>query len=81
MNPANSTDAREEILFSPTTYKVLAAGVGTIGVVGVCNNFLMLLLYCKFKRLKTPTNLLLVNISISDLLLSVFGVVFTFVSC
>ncbi|XP_043551526.1 opsin-3 isoform X1 [Chiloscyllium plagiosum] len=81
MNLVNSTAAREEILFSPSTYKVLAASVGTIGVLGVCNNLLMLLLYCKFKRLKTPTNLLLVNISISDLLLSVFGVVFTFVSC
>ncbi|XP_041031545.1 opsin-3 [Carcharodon carcharias] len=81
MNPANSTDAREEVLFSPAAYKVLAAIVGTIGVLGFGNNFLMLVLYCKFKRLKTPTNLLLVNISISDLLLSVFGVIFTFVSC
>ncbi|XP_067900250.1 opsin-3 [Heterodontus francisci] len=81
MNPANNTDALEEILFSPNTYKVLATIVGTIGVVGFCNNLLMLVLYCKFKRLRTPTNLFLVNISISDLLLSVFGIIFTFVSC
>ncbi|XP_067844828.1 opsin-3 [Heptranchias perlo] len=81
MNPANSTDTREENLFSPNTYKVLAVITGSIGVVGFCNNLLMLVLYCKFKKLRTPTNLLLVNISISDLLLSVFGVIFTFVSC
>uniref|UniRef100_UPI00398F5AAF opsin-3 n=1 Tax=Pristiophorus japonicus TaxID=55135 RepID=UPI00398F5AAF len=81
MNAANSTDTREESLFSPSTYKLLAGIIGTIGVVGFCNNLLMLVLYCKFKRLRTPTNLFLVNISISDLLLSVFGVIFTFVSC
>ncbi|XP_052468555.1 opsin-3 isoform X2 [Carassius gibelio] len=34
-----------------------------------------------FKRLRTPTNLLIVNISVSDLLVSVTGVNFTFVSC
>ncbi|XP_078085773.1 opsin-3 [Mustelus asterias] len=81
MNPANGTDSREEIIFSPFTYKVLAAIVGTIGVLGFCNNLLMLVLYSKFKRLKTPTSLLLMNISFSDLLLSLFGIIFTFISC
>ncbi|XP_038669984.1 opsin-3 [Scyliorhinus canicula] len=80
MNPANGTDPQEESLFCPSTYKVLAAVVGTVGALGFCNNLLMLVLYCKFKRLKTPTNLLLVNISIGDLLLSVFGLLFTFLS-
>ncbi|XP_072906251.1 opsin-3 [Hemitrygon akajei] len=81
MNSANGTDAQEEKLFSSGTYKVLAVIVGTIGAVGFCNNLLMLVLYCKFQRLRSPSNLFLVNISISDLLLSVFGVFFTLISC
>ncbi|KPP79414.1 opsin-3-like [Scleropages formosus] len=40
-----------------------------------------MLLFYRFKRLRTPTNLLLLNISVSDLLVSVVGVHFTFVSC
>uniref|UniRef100_A0A8C0B2X9 Opsin-3 n=2 Tax=Buteo TaxID=30396 RepID=A0A8C0B2X9_9AVES len=55
--------------------------VATIGVLGLCNNLLVLVLYYKFKRLRTPTNLFLVNISLSDLLVSVFGVSLTFMSC
>ena len=41
----------------------------------------MLALYWRFKRLWTPTNLLLVNISLSDLLVSLFGVNFTLAAC
>ncbi|XP_072123135.1 opsin-3 isoform X2 [Mobula birostris] len=81
MNSANNTDAQEGKLFSSGTYKLLAVIVGTIGAVGFCNNLLMLVLYCKFQRLRSPSNLFLVNISISDLLLSIFGVFFTLISC
>ncbi|XP_032881359.1 opsin-3 [Amblyraja radiata] len=81
MNTANSTEIPAETLFGAGAYKVLAVVVGMVGAVGFCNNLLMLVLYCKFKRLRSPANLLLVNISISDLLLSVFGIFFTLVSC
>ncbi|MBN3297020.1 OPN3 protein, partial [Amia calva] len=83
MNPANKTGtiAGDEDLFSNGTYKVLAFTVGTIGVLGFCNNVLVLVLFYKCKRLRTPTNLFLLNISVSDLLVSVFGVNFTFLSC
>ncbi|XP_077351424.1 opsin-3 isoform X1 [Festucalex cinctus] len=84
MNPYNDTRAEksaEHYLFAFGTYKLLAFAIGTIGVFGFCNNVLVILLYCKFKRLRTPTNLLLVNISLSDLLVSVVGINFTFVSC
>lgn len=67
--------------FTVRTYKLLAVIIGTIGVVGFCNNLFVLALYYKFKKLRTPTNLLLVNISVSDLLVSVFGTNFTLVSC
>lgn len=84
MNPANETRTErnaEQYIFAVGTYKLLAFTIGTIGVFGVCNNVIVIILYYKFKRLRTPTNLLLVNISVSDLLVSVIGINFTFVSC
>lgn len=84
MNSANETRAErstEQYIFAIGTYKLLAFTIGTIGVFGFCNNFIVIILYCRFKRLRTPTNLLLVNISLSDLLVSVIGINFTFASC
>lgn len=84
MTRPNGTGTRvhaETSLFPDGTYKLLAFTIGTIGVLGFCNNLLVLALYYKFKRLRTPTNLLLVNISVSDLLVSVTGTNFTLVSC
>lgn len=84
MTPLNGTGTRmraDTSLFSVGTYKLLAFIIGTIGVLGFCNNLLVLVLYYRFKRLRTPTSLLLVNISVSDLLVSVIGTNFTFVSC
>ncbi|KAK3554170.1 hypothetical protein QTP70_019102 [Hemibagrus guttatus] len=84
MTPLNDTGTRmhaDTSLFPVGTYKLLAVSIGTIGVLGFCNNLLVLVLYYKFKRLRTPTNLLLVNISVSDLLVSVLGTSFTLVSC
>lgn len=84
MNPANETRAErsaEHYVFTVGTYKLLAFTIGTIGAFGFCNNVVVIILFCKFRRLRTPTNLLLVNISLSDLLVSVVGINFTFVSC
>ncbi|KAM4591897.1 opsin-3 [Odontesthes bonariensis] len=84
MNPVNETRAErstEQYIFAAGTYKLLAFTIGTIGVLGFCNNVAVIVLYCKFKRLRTPTNLLLVNISLSDFLVSVIGINFTFASC
>ncbi|TSK22616.1 Opsin-3 [Bagarius yarrelli] len=85
MKSLNGTGTRMHadtyLLFPVWTYKLLAVTIGTISVLGFCNNLLVLTLYYRFKRLKTPTNLLLVNISVSDLLVSVFGTNFTLVSC
>uniref|UniRef100_A0A3P9HRU1 Opsin-3 n=1 Tax=Oryzias latipes TaxID=8090 RepID=A0A3P9HRU1_ORYLA len=84
MNPANESRAgrhEERSVFAVGTYKLLTVIIGTIGVFGFCNNLLVILLYCKFKRLRTPTSLLLVNISLSDLLVSVVGINFTLASC
>ena len=84
MNPENETTTErntEQYIFAVATYKLLAFTIGTIGVFGFCNNVIVIILFYKFKRLRTPTNLLLVNISVSDILVSLFGINFTFVSC
>lgn len=68
-------------LFSPSVYERLALLLGCLALLGVGGNLLVLLLYSKFPRLRTPTHLFLVNLSLGDLLVSLFGVTFTFASC
>lgn len=68
-------------VFNPSTYERLALLLGSIGLLGVANNLLVLVFYYKFQQVRTPFYLFLVNISFSDLLVSFFGVTFTFVSC
>ncbi|XP_075060908.1 opsin-3 [Mixophyes fleayi] len=68
-------------IFTHDAYEVLALIIALLGIAGACNNLVVLILYCKLKTLWTPVNLLLVNISFSDILLSLFAVSFTFASC
>ncbi|XP_065152150.1 opsin-3 [Paramisgurnus dabryanus] len=86
MNSANETSTEPHLdtynyTFNDGTYTLLTFTIGSIGVLGFCNNIIVIILYFRFKRLRTPTNLLIVNISVSDLLVSVIGINFTFVSC
>ncbi|XP_042625321.1 opsin-3-like isoform X1 [Cyprinus carpio] len=86
MNYFNKTSPETNLedydyIFADETFKLLTFTIGSIGVLGFCNNIIVIILYYRFKRLRTPTNLLIVNISVSDLLVSVTGVNFTFVSC
>ncbi|XP_034429608.1 teleost multiple tissue opsin 2b [Hippoglossus hippoglossus] len=65
---------------SPTGFVVLSVVLGFIMTFGFLNNFVVLLLFCKFKKLRTPVNMLLLNISISDMLVCVFGTTLSFAS-
>ncbi|KAG7255338.1 hypothetical protein CRUP_013635 [Coryphaenoides rupestris] len=47
---------------------------------GFLNNLMVLLLFCKFNTLRTPVNMLLLNISVSDMLVCVFGTTLSFAS-
>ncbi|CAF89729.1 unnamed protein product [Tetraodon nigroviridis] len=78
---SRSARSGEPSLFAVHTYRLLAAAIGAIGVLGFCNNLAVAALYWRFRRLRTPTNLLLLNISLSDLLVSLLGVNFTFAAC
>ncbi|KAM9804447.1 teleost multiple tissue opsin 2b [Neosynchiropus ocellatus] len=65
---------------SPTGFIVLSVVLGFIMTFGFLNNFVVLLLFCKFKKLRTPVNMLLLNISVSDMLVCLFGTTLSFAS-
>ncbi|XP_062260650.1 vertebrate ancient opsin-like [Platichthys flesus] len=63
---------------TPTGNLVVAVCLGFIGTLGLLNNLLVLVLFYRYKILRSPINLLLINISISDLLVCVLGTPFSF---
>ncbi|KAG8000562.1 Vertebrate ancient opsin [Nibea albiflora] len=65
---------------SPAGFAVLSVVLGFIMTFGFLNNFIVLLLFCKFKKLRTPVNMMLLNISVSDMLVCLFGTTLSFAS-
>uniref|UniRef100_A0A668AHV3 Teleost multiple tissue opsin b n=1 Tax=Myripristis murdjan TaxID=586833 RepID=A0A668AHV3_9TELE len=63
---------------SPTGHLVVAVCLGFIGTFGFLNNFVVLALFCRYRALRSPMNVLLVSISVSDLLVSTLGTPFSF---
>ncbi|XP_067331611.1 opsin-3-like isoform X2 [Channa argus] len=63
---------------TPTGNLIVAVCLGFIGTFGLMNNLLVLVLFCRYKMLRSPINLLLMNISISDLLVCILGTPFSF---
>ncbi|XP_041808499.1 pinopsin-like [Chelmon rostratus] len=55
-----------------------AVVLGFILVLGFLGNFLVLLVFSRFPQLQTPVNLLLINISASDMLVCLFGTPLSF---
>ncbi|XP_068197002.1 teleost multiple tissue opsin a [Antennarius striatus] len=62
---------------SPTGNAVVAVSLALIGGFGLLNNLLVLLLFLRHRALRSPINLLLVNISLSDLLVCLLGTPFS----
>ncbi|KAJ8010753.1 hypothetical protein DPEC_G00078430 [Dallia pectoralis] len=63
---------------SPTGDFVVAVCLGFIGTFGFLNNLLVLTLFCRFRALRSPINVLLVSVCVSDLLVCVLGTPFSF---
>lgn len=61
-------------------HTAVAVALGFILVLGFLGNFLVLLVFSRFPRLQTPMNLLLINISASDMLVCLFGTPLSFAS-
>lgn len=59
---------------------IVAVFLGFIFVFGFFNNLIVLILFCKFKTLRNPVNMLLMNISISDMLVCISGTTLSFAS-
>uniref|UniRef100_A0A3Q3WJA7 Rhodopsin n=1 Tax=Mola mola TaxID=94237 RepID=A0A3Q3WJA7_MOLML len=58
---------------SRACHTAVAVVLGFILVLGFLGNFLVLLVFSRFPRLRTPANLLLINISASDMLVCICG--------
>ncbi|KAM3850720.1 opsin-3-like [Diretmus argenteus] len=65
---------------SPAGHRVVSVFLGSIMTFGFLNNLIVLILFCRFKSLRTPVNLLLLNISVSDLLVCACGTTLSFAS-
>ncbi|KAF7666432.1 hypothetical protein LDENG_00106070 [Lucifuga dentata] len=63
---------------TPTGHLIVATCLGFIGFFGLVNNLLVLVLFCRYRMLRSPINFLLINISISDLLVCALGTPFSF---
>ncbi|XP_009950128.1 PREDICTED: opsin-3-like, partial [Leptosomus discolor] len=61
-------------------HTVVAVFLGLILFFGFLNNLIVLILFCKFKTLRNPVNMLLLNISISDMLVCISGTTLSFAS-
>ncbi|XP_073437401.1 vertebrate ancient opsin-like [Dendrobates tinctorius] len=63
---------------SPTGHLLVAVSLGIIGSLGFFNNLLVLVFFCQYKVLRSPINMLLMNISMSDLMVCILGTPFSF---
>ncbi|XP_015266708.1 PREDICTED: pinopsin-like [Gekko japonicus] len=68
----------QEHALSPTGHLIAAVCLGIIGTLGFLNNLLVLILFCWNKVLRSPINWLLINISVSDLMVCILGTPFSF---
>ncbi|XP_077480574.1 teleost multiple tissue opsin b [Stigmatopora argus] len=63
---------------SPTGHLAVAVCLGFIGTLGFACNLAVLAVFLRYRALRTPINLLLVSIAVSDLLVSILGTPFSF---
>ncbi|CAH1243123.1 OPN3 [Branchiostoma lanceolatum] len=70
----------DEAPMSDGELKAVAAVLGIIGVLGIVNNTTTLYLVGRYSQLRTPFNMLVVNLTVSDLLVCILGIPFSFVS-
>ncbi|XP_066506610.1 pinopsin-like [Hoplias malabaricus] len=69
-----------EVVLTWSGHSVLAMYLGLCSVVGFVSNLVVLVLFARFSVLRTPVTCLLLNVSVSDMLLCVLGTPFIFSS-
>nr|ASM47595.1 ciliary opsin [Platynereis dumerilii] len=65
--------------FTATDYNICAAYLFFIACLGVPLNVLVLVLFIKDRKLRSPNNFLYVSLALGDLLVAVFGTAFKFI--
>ncbi|KAM3930257.1 vertebrate ancient opsin-like isoform 1-T1 [Leptodactylus fuscus] len=75
---SNHNYGTDQANLSPTSHLLVAVFLGIIGSLGFFNNLLVLVLFCQYKILRSPINMLLMNISLSDLMVCILGTPFSF---
>ncbi|XP_040262262.1 pinopsin-like [Bufo bufo] len=80
LHNASLEDSRDSPMpgLSRTAHSAVAVCLGFILLLGSVYNFLVLLIFVKFEVVRTPINMILLNISVSDLLVCIFGTPFSF---
>ncbi|XP_044526421.1 opsin-3-like [Gracilinanus agilis] len=76
----SASEEKQRNGLSRTGHTIVAVFLGIILFFGFINNFIVLVLFCKFKVLRNPVNMLLLNISISDMLVCLSGTTLSFAS-
>ncbi|GFQ84471.1 g_PROTEIN_RECEP_F1_2 domain-containing protein [Trichonephila clavata] len=74
-----TTSADKEDL-SELGYSIAAVCLFLIMVFGCFNNFVVIVVVAGTKKLRTPMNVILLNLSISDFIISLFGTPMSFAS-
>ncbi|XP_035637382.1 opsin-3-like isoform X2 [Oncorhynchus keta] len=70
--------SRDQSDLGRTGHTVVAVFLGVIFLLGFLSNLFVLLVFARFQVLRTPINLILLNISVSDMLVCIFGTPFSF---
>lgn len=54
---------------NPLWHGILGFTIGVLGVIGAAGNAMVIFIFCTTKSLRTPSNLLVVNLAFSDFLM------------
>ena len=65
--------------FSSLAHDIMAGYLFIIGFFSVSSNILCIVIYTKTKKLRTPLNMMCINLCVSDLVVAVFGTFCKFV--
>uniref|UniRef100_A0A672S8P7 Retinal pigment epithelium-derived rhodopsin homolog n=1 Tax=Sinocyclocheilus grahami TaxID=75366 RepID=A0A672S8P7_SINGR len=67
LNASAETVYGEKSAFTQTEHNIVAAYLITAGVVSLCSNIVVLLMFVKFRELCTATNAIIINLAFTDI--------------